>query len=176
MAGPDRNRNVEDDGYRPNVGIVLFNNSYQVLWARRRTHDGWQFPQGGVRPDETPEQALYRELYEEIGLTRNQVEVIARTRSWLKYDLPPRLRRKKKTKDRSAFLGQKQLWYLLRLMCDDSAVCLDTSSKPEFDEWRWIDYWGAVEQIVDFKRQVYVTALTELERYLPAPLAARRVR
>jgi putative (di)nucleoside polyphosphate hydrolase len=64
-------------------------------------------------------------------------------------------------------MGQKQIWFLLRLLCEDSKVCLNTSSKPEFDEWQWIEYWRAVDQIVDFKRQVYEMALTELERFLP---------
>lgn len=165
------------DGYRPNVGIILFNKYCQVLWARRRSHDGWQFPQGGVRSDETAEQALFRELYEEIGLNRDDVRIIARTQDWLRYDLPPQFRRRQQAKPDDSFLGQKQIWFLLRLLCDDSAVCLDTSPKPEFDKWRWIDYWGAVEQIVDFKRQVYRSALIELEHFLPTlSFTSRRLR
>ncbi len=166
MTGRDYDSISRGDGYRPNVGIILFNRYNQVLWARRRTHDGWQFPQGGVRSDETPEEALFRELYEEIGLTRDHVRVIARTQDWLKYDLPYKFRRRQRSKNEH-FLGQRQIWFLLRLLCEDTKVCLNTSSKPEFDEWQWIDYWRAVDQIVDFKRQVYEMALTELEHFLP---------
>jgi putative (di)nucleoside polyphosphate hydrolase len=166
MTSRDYDSISKDDGYRPNVGIILFNRYNQVLWARRRAHDGWQFPQGGVQSNETPEEALFRELYEEIGLTRDHVRVIARTQDWLKYDLPSKLRRRQRSKNEN-FMGQKQIWFLLRLLCEDSMVCLDTSTKPEFDEWQWIDYWRAVDQIVDFKRHVYVMALTELERFLP---------
>ncbi len=155
-----------NDGYRRNVGIILFNRYNQVLWARRRAHDGWQFPQGGVRYNETPEEALFRELYEEVGLTREHVRVIARTQDWLKYDLPRKLRRRQRS-TQETFMGQKQIWFLLRLLCEDSKVCLNTSPKPEFDQWQWIEYWRAVDQIVDFKRQVYKMALTELERFLP---------
>ncbi len=170
--------NVADDGYRPNVGIILCNCEKQVLWARRSGHDGWQFPQGGVRPDETPEEALFRELYEEVGLQRDHVRIVARTHGWLKYDLPERYRRRRRAQRPDLFRGQKQIWYLLQMLCDDSTVCLDTSASPEFDEWRWIDYWSALENIVDFKRQVYELALVELERYLlmptPSIIARRR--
>lgn len=154
-----------DDGYRRNVGIILLNHYNQVFWARRAGHDGWQFPQGGVQRDETPEDALYRELYEEVGLTASQVRIVARTSDWLHYDLPSRYRRR--PAKGKQFRGQKQIWFLLRLLGDESAVCLDNCDRPEFDKWMWIDYWSAVENIVDFKRKVYELALSELETYLP---------
>ena len=97
------------DGYRPNVGIVLFNNASQVLWARRSRHDGWQFPQGGIEHGETLEQAVYRELYEEVGLRPQNVELIGRTRNWLRYDVPGSLRSRSTT-----FKGQKQVWFLMK--------------------------------------------------------------
>ena len=85
---------VDADGYRPNVGIVVANDYGQVLWARRiGGHDAWQFPQGGINEDETPEQALYRELHEEIGLSEQCVRIVACTTGWLHYRLPRRLRR-----------------------------------------------------------------------------------
>lgn len=157
----------QQDGYRPNVGIILVNRYNQVLWARRASHDGWQFPQGGVRQNETPDEALYRELYEEVGLGHEHVEIVARTQDWLRYDLPePYLQRIRRRGD-NKFRGQKQLWYLLNLTASDSEVCLDMTGKPEFDKWVWLDWWNALEQIVEFKREVYEVAMKELVRHLP---------
>lgn len=153
---------LDRHGYRANVGIILCNADNHVLWARRIRHDGWQFPQGGVRQNESPTDAMYRELYEEIGLEPAQVEIIGRTRDWLRYDLP----RPGKYRGRTRFRGQKQLWFLLRLTGCDTDVCLDNSERPEFDYWRWVDYWQPLKQVVHFKRRVYQEALTELEGYL----------
>lgn len=155
---------IDKDGYRPNVGIILANPAGQVLWAHRCRGDGWQFPQGGVKPQETIEQALYRELYEEVGLAESHVRVCGRTRNWLRYDIPGEYRRPAG----SRFRGQKQVWFLLRLIGADSDMRLDLSRSPEFDAWRWVEYWSPLESIVAFKRDVYQTALTEL-----APLLAR---
>ena len=156
-----------NDGYRPNVGIILFNHKNKVFWARRSGHDGWQFPQGGIRSHETLEQALYRELEEEVGLGPDHVIVIARTQRWLHYDLPDNYLRRLQNRRNRNFRGQKQIWYLLKLTGDDSKVCLDNSHKPEFDDWMWKDWASAVEEIIDFKRQVYRTAFHELKAHLP---------
>jgi putative (di)nucleoside polyphosphate hydrolase len=153
---------LDKEGYRPNVGIVLCNQSQQVLWARRVKHDGWQFPQGGVKAHESVDEAMYRELREEIGLKPAHVEIIGRTNDWLHYDLPQTCRRNA----RSRFRGQKQLWFLLRLTGSDGDVCLDKSDCPEFDHWRWVTYWQPLKQVVHFKRDVYQAALRELEAYL----------
>jgi putative (di)nucleoside polyphosphate hydrolase len=155
-------RSIDSDGYRPNVGIILCNGDDQVLWARRRRHDGWQFPQGGVEKGESIIDAVYRELFEEVGLLPTHVEVIGCTQQWLRYDVPRNYLRSSGI----AFRGQKQMWYLLRMLADDTEVCLDHSEQPEFDEWRWVDYWLPLEQIVPFKRTVYRRALTELEPML----------
>lgn len=158
------------DGYRPNVGIILFNHKYKVFWARRSGHDGWQFPQGGVKANESLEQALYRELKEEVGLGPSQVKVVARTQQWLHYDLPDSYLRRLRNRRNRNFRGQKQIWFLLELIGDESKVCLDFSNKPEFDDWVWKDWSSAVEEIIGFKQQVYRTAFFELKAHLPVNL------
>lgn len=157
---------LRHDGYRPNVGMILLNAVNQVFWARRVGQLGWQFPQGGMHRDETPEQALYRELYEEVGLQPPQVEIVARTRGWLRYDLPERYRRASPKNAFRPIRGQKQIWFLLRLLESDSAVRLDCCDRPEFDAWCWVDYWRPLEAIIEFKKEVYRQALTELECHI----------
>ncbi len=157
---------IDKDGYRPNVGIILCNQQSQVFWARRCSRDGWQFPQGGIKHNETPEQALYRELYEEIGLKAEHVEVVGRTRGWLRYEIPKQYLR---LPQQRPFKGQKQIWFLLRLLGQEADFCLNASRTPEFDEWRWVDYWSPLEFIVDFKRNVYHSALTELAPLIIKP-------
>lgn len=150
---------IDPDGFRPNVGIILSNRDGHVLWARRIGQEAWQFPQGGINPDETPEEALYRELGEEIGLGPEQVEIVGATKGWLRYRLPKRLVRHN---SRPVCVGQKQVWYMLRLLADEQAVRLDGSERPEFDSWRWVDYWYPLDEVVSFKRKVYRRALEEL--------------
>lgn len=150
---------IDEQGYRPNVGIILCNRDDQVFWARRCGQNGWQFPQGGIKPYETPEQALFRELYEEVGLAPEDVQIIGRTQDWLRYDIPAAFRRSSRS---SLFRGQKQIWFLLRLLGSEQQVKLDACDRPEFDCWRWVDYWSPLTQIVEFKRGVYELALQEL--------------
>ncbi len=161
---------IDRDGYRPNVGIILSNGDGRLFWARRVGQDAWQFPQGGIRADETPEQALFRELAEETGLRECHVEVVGCTRGWLRYRLPERYLRRRCA---PLCIGQKQVWYLLRFLGRECDVCLDRSERPEFDGWRWVDYWYPVEQVVPFKRRVYRRALQELAPLL-FPDGARR--
>ena len=150
-------QHVDGHGFRPNVALVVQNRCGQVLWARRvGGGDAWQFPQGGIDRGETPEQALYRELGEEVGLPPDSVDVIARTRGWLRYRVPVAFRR-----PRSGFVGQKQRWFLLRLRAPDSAIAV-AGPNAEFDQWRWVSYWHPVAAVVDFKRPVYRRALAEL--------------
>ena len=150
---------IDSDGYRPNVGIILSNTQGKVLWARRIGQNAWQFPQGGIKRHETPEQALFRELWEEIGLESRHVEVLGATRDWLRYKLPKCLMRRK---HQPLCIGQKQIWYMLRLNCSDDKVRLDAAETPEFDGWRWVDYWYPLREVVAFKRDVYERALKEL--------------
>jgi putative (di)nucleoside polyphosphate hydrolase len=158
---------IDPDGYRPNVGIVLMRDAGDVFWARRVHRDGWQFPQGGMRSDETPLEARFRELREETGLEPGHVEVVGCTSGWLRYRLPRRLVRRN---ERPTCIGQKQVWFLLRLVGSEADVRLDGSDRPEFDRWRWVDYWYPAQHVVAFKRGVYERALRQLE-----PLAARLV-
>ena len=155
---------LDREGFRPNVGIILLNQRNQVFWGKRiRTHS-WQFPQGGIDRGENPEQAMFRELHEEVGLLPNQVHVVARTRDWLRYEVPDRYIRRDA---RGHYRGQKQIWYLLQLLGHDWDLNLRATNHPEFDAWRWNDYWVPLDVVVEFKRGVYETALTELARFLP---------
>src|SRR5690606_18234914 len=131
----------------------------RVFWARRVRRDGWQFPQGGMNSDETPLEAMYRELREETGLTPAHVDVLGVTPGWLRYRLPPRAIRRN---DRLVCIGQKQVWFLLRFTGQDRDLRLDLTDKPEFDHWRWVDFWYPLEHVVTFKRGVYTRALQHL--------------
>jgi putative (di)nucleoside polyphosphate hydrolase len=156
---------LDREGFRPNVGIILLNQRNQVFWGKRiRTHS-WQFPQGGIKHGESPEQAMFRELHEEVGLLPDHVRIIARTRDWLRYEVPQHFIRKEA---RGHYKGQKQIWFLLQLMGRDSDMNLRASTHPEFDAWRWHEYWVPLESVIEFKRGVYEMALSELARFLPA--------
>lgn len=154
---------IDRHGFRANVGIVLSNDRGRLLLAKRAGMEAWQFPQGGILPNETPEQAMYRELREEIGLLPEHVEVLGSTQRWLRYRLPPHLVR---WNVRPLCIGQKQIWFLLRLVADENLVRLDASGRPEFDAWRWADFWEPVREVVPFKQRVYHRALSELEPLL----------
>lgn len=150
---------IDSEGYRPNVGIILVNAEGRVFWARRVGRQSWQFPQGGIRCEESPLEAMYRELREETGLLPEHVDVLGCTRGWLRYRLPPHLVRKR------AFpvcIGQKQKWFMLRMLVEDRFVRLDCGPRAEFDSWRWVDYWKPLAEVVHFKREVYDHALHEL--------------
>lgn len=150
---------IDSDGFRPNVGIILCNDQRKLFWGRRVGQDAWQFPQGGIDENESPEEALFRELAEEVGLKPHQVEILGCTRGWLRYRLPHRFVRRNCT---PLCIGQKQRWFLLRLLCDEKDFCLDGCDKPEFDHWRWVPYWRPIRDVIYFKRQVYTRALREL--------------
>jgi putative (di)nucleoside polyphosphate hydrolase len=155
---------LDRDGFRPNVGIILLNQKNQVFWGKRiRTHS-WQFPQGGIDRGENPEQAMFRELHEEVGLRPDHVRIVARTRDWLRYEVPDRFI---KREARGHYRGQKQIWFLLQLTGNDWDLNLRATDHPEFDAWRWNDYWVPLDLVVEFKRGVYKMALNELSRYLP---------
>ena len=154
---------IDEHGFRANVGIVLINNCDRVLLGGRIGTKGWQFPQGGMHPHERIEDAMYRELKEEIGLEPRDVDLVGITQDWLRYRLPERYVRRN---ENPVCIGQKQRWCLLRLLGRQKLIRFDATNKPEFDRCRWVDYWTPVKEVIYFKRQVYVCALKEL-----APLA-----
>jgi putative (di)nucleoside polyphosphate hydrolase len=155
---------LDREGFRPNVGIILLNSRNQVFWGKRlRTHS-WQFPQGGIKYGETPEQAMFRELHEEVGL------------------LPEHVRDHRPHARLAALRGARPLHPQGRarplprpeadlvpaaLMGRDSDMNLRATDHPEFDAWRWNDYWVPLDVVIEFKRGVYEMALTELARFLP---------
>jgi putative (di)nucleoside polyphosphate hydrolase len=150
---------IDRDGFRANVGIVLMSDDRQLFIGRRAGGRGWQFPQGGMARGESDEQSLYRELHEEIGLGQDDVQLLGRTRHWLRYRLPDRYVRRD---SKPLCVGQKQYWFLLRLKDATAGFRFDTTAQPEFDRWRWVDYWQPVREVIYFKRAVYSRALHEL--------------
>jgi putative (di)nucleoside polyphosphate hydrolase len=154
---------IDRDGFRPNVGIIICNANNQVFWGKRIREHSWQFPQGGIKQGESPEQAMYRELMEEVGLKPEHVKILGRTRDWLRYEVPNNWI---KREWRGSYKGQKQIWFLLRMVGRDCDVSLRASSHPEFDAWRWNDYWVPLESVIEFKREVYKLALNELVVHL----------
>ena len=137
---------IDEEGFRANVGIVICNKQGSLLWAKRIGQDAWQFPQGGIKEGESLEDALYRELDEEVGLQRQHVRVLHQTRDWLRYRLPRNFIRRHSL---PVCIGQKQKWFLLAQ-----------------DAWRWVEYWHPLQEVIDFKREVYRKALQELEQPL----------
>lgn len=153
---------IDQDGFRANVAIIIANSQNKVFWSRRINQSSWQFPQGGIIFGETPVEAMYRELKEEVGLMPYDVSIIGMTGTWLKYKLPRYLIRN----NYPLCIGQKQKWFLLCLKSGDEAINLSTNRKPEFDKWRWVHYWYPVEKVVSFKRNVYQRALAHFAPYL----------
>jgi len=151
---------IDSDGFRPNVAMVIMNNDSQVFWAQRSNNDGWQFPQGGMNTDETPVEAMYRELHEETGLAEKHVQLLGATPGWLRYQLPRRFQR---SQCKPLCIGQKQVWFLLKLHDDNVQFDFKTTGEPEFRDFRWVDFWYPADNVIRFKRRVYRQALTLLE-------------
>jgi putative (di)nucleoside polyphosphate hydrolase len=150
---------IDEDGFRANVGIILTNDEGKLLLGGRVGSKGWQFPQGGMFEGEAAESAMYRELEEEIGLTRDDVALLGVTRDWLRYRLPERFIRKNAT---PRCIGQKQRWFMLGLRAPADRLRFDRGDTPEFDRVRWVSYWRPVNEVIYFKRRVYASALHEL--------------
>lgn len=150
---------IDRDGFRHNVGIILCNCDGDVFWGKRIGQTSYQFPQGGVDQGESCLDAMYRELHEEIGLKAKHVEVLGSTQDWLRYRLPKHMIRRY---SKPVCIGQKQRWFLVRMLCDESRLDFETTAQPEFDGWKWVNYWMPAKNVVYFKRDVYKKALKEL--------------
>jgi putative (di)nucleoside polyphosphate hydrolase len=159
MPDPHSTDYIDRHGFRANVGIVLTRGTGELFLGGRVGGRGWQFPQGGVNRGERVEDAVFRELTEEIGLGATDVKVLGSTRGWLRYRLP-----RQYVRDRC--IGQKQRWFLLRALADTPEFRFDTTDQPEFERWRWVDFWTPVREVVYFKRRVYARALHELGKLM----------
>jgi putative (di)nucleoside polyphosphate hydrolase len=143
--------------YRPAAGIMLVNADGKVFVGQRLDNklEAWQMPQGGLDPGEPAEDAAYRELEEETGITRNLVELVAVAQEELLYELPadmiPRLWKGK-------YRGQRQTWFLMRFTGTDANVHIDTAH-PEFRAWKWAEPGELPDMIVPFKRNLYRNVL-----------------
>lgn len=156
---------IDQDGYRSNVGIVIANAQGKLLWARRVGQGGWQFPQGGIRPNEAPEAAMYRELREEVGLDPEDVRLIAISRDWCRYTLPERYQRKH---SKPLCIGQKQRWFMLHMQSSDNRIRFDLNDEPEFDHWEWVEPSVPARKVIFFKRDVYEQVLSEFRVHFEA--------
>mgnify|MGYP001301917518 FL=1 len=148
--------------YRPNAGIIIFNRQGKLLWCKRKTGDGWQFPQGGIDDGESPEQAIIRETYEEVGLKHEKIKIIRENDRWINYDVPKNKIPKYFSLKNRRFRGQTQKWFLAEFLGEDSDINLNMHSQIEFTEWTWSSYWHPVAKGVEFKRDAYREALKDL--------------
>ena len=151
----------QDTRYRQGVGLMIINSAKQVFVGQRidRTSDAWQMPQGGIDEGETPLDAAWREMEEEVG-TREAV-LVAESTGWIKYDLPAELIPKFWS---GKFLGQQQKWFLMQLL-DEKSIDINTQT-PEFSSWKWVEAQVLPEVIVPFKKSLYQNVLKEFEKYL----------
>jgi len=151
---------IKEKGYRLNVGIIVANSEGKLLYCKRKKSNNWQFPQGGIDRNEDPFLAALRELYEEVGIQKDKVKLIKESENWYKYDLPSKY--KKNNFLWNDFKGQKQKWFLFKLT-EEVLIDLNNENNPEFDEFDWVDYWKPLDEIVEFKREIYKKVLSELE-------------
>ena len=150
---------AKNEGYRPNVAMVVINSMNKVLICRRKNTRTWQFPQGGIDNGEDIEKAMFRELSEEVGLSKADVSLVGESEGTITYDIPKTIRSKVLG---GKFKGQEQKWFLLKIKKDNTEIKLDNEAFPEFDKYEWVSFWQPLNRIVDFKREAYREALSEL--------------
>jgi len=157
---------IFDDGFRANVGIVIFNQKQQVFFAKRRYQSGWQFPQGGIQLGESPKKAMFRELLEETGLDKKSVEITYVSDHWYDYRIPKKSIRK--ATNGTTVIGQRQKWFLLKLKDQSTSIVLNSSSEQEFDSWKWIAPDLSIKQVIGFKQEVYKKVISEFIPFIEA--------
>lgn len=151
--------------YRPNVGIIIFNREGKLLWCKRKSGDGWQFPQGGIDENEAPEKAIIRETYEEVGIKEDRLEIIKINEKWINYDVPKNKIPRYFSFNNRKFKGQTQKWFLARFLGKDEEINLAAHNQIEFTEWIWSSYWYPVRAGVEFKRDAYREVLNDFLPY-----------
>ena len=147
---------------RPCVGVVIVNNDKKVFVGKRVMKKGvkdeyWQMPQGGIDAGEEPEEALKRELMEEIGAKPEHLDVIAVSKNWYSYHIPKKFQKRH-------FASQAQKWFLVKFTGKDED--LDVKQlKPEFSEWKWEDFKKVPKLVIDFKKDVYKQIFKDFSWY-----------
>tara|TARA_B100001123_G_C15191735_1_gene979671 strand:+ start:635 stop:1129 length:495 start_codon:yes stop_codon:yes gene_type:complete len=147
--------------YRRCVGIMILNDKNEILVGRRIDHPSgyWQMPQGGIDKNEIPEEAVWREMMEEVGT--NEVELISTSSKWFTYNIPKDTLKTLPWGEK--YIGQTQKWFVFRLIGDDSKINIETEN-PEFSEWKWANFDSIADSIVPFKREVYKKVLNEFKK------------
>ena len=146
--------------YRRCVGMMILNTKNEILVCRRLDHPSgyWQMPQGGIDKDEVPEDAVWREMMEEIGT--NKAKLLNTSSQWLNYDIP------QNTLDTlpwgKIYVGQTQKWFVFRFTGQDSDINVGTKN-PEFDKWKWAKYESLIDNIVPFKKEIYKKVIEEFK-------------
>tara|TARA_B100000035_G_scaffold278680_1_gene257803 strand:- start:353 stop:826 length:474 start_codon:yes stop_codon:yes gene_type:complete len=148
-------------GYRLNVAMIVLNEENKSLFCKRKNTDNWQFPQGGVDEDENIESAMFRELNEEVGLERENVEIKAVSQNLIYYDIPRSIRSRVLG---GQYKGQAQIYFLLKLMSGE--IDLNLENTPEFDQYSWVPFWFPLNRVVDFKKEAYRRALIEFKNQI----------
>ncbi len=149
--------------YRSGVGMILINPKKQIFVGKRidNNSDAWQMPQGGIDNEEDEDLAMFRELKEETGIDHKFVEILDKSKGYYYYNLPYKLQKKFWG---GKYLGQKQRWYLLKFLGDESSINIQTED-PEFSDWRWVEKDEALSKIVAFKRELYESVINEFSQY-----------
>ena len=140
--------------------MMILNDKNEILVGRRLDYPSgfWQMPQGGIDDNENPEEAVWREMMEEVGT--NNAELIKMSSQWINYNIP------QDTLDRlpwgKRYVGQTQKWFVFRFTGQESDINVGTEN-PEFSEWKWAKFNSLVDNIVPFKRDVYKKILEEFK-------------
>ena len=149
---------MKDKSYRKNVGLIVLNQKNKLLLCRRKDQKTWQFPQGGIDSGESPQAAAFRELFEEVGVHKKEVQVVKKSDYWFDYDLPEKYQKRSDTMRK--FKGQTQKWFMFKANTELNVnLCNDV--QQEFVDYKWVSFWYPLSHIVPFKKDVYQNVLNE---------------